>query len=47
MCELFAMSAQFPTTVRVSFDELARHGGEPAPIATAGASACGTRAMRR
>ena len=26
MCELFAMSAQFPTTVRLSLDELARHG---------------------
>ena len=27
MCELFAMSALFPTTVRLSLDELARHGG--------------------
>ncbi len=27
MCELFAMSARFPTTVRLSLDELARHGG--------------------
>jgi predicted glutamine amidotransferase len=26
MCELFAMSALFPTTVRLSLDELARHG---------------------
>lgn len=26
MCELFAMSAQLPTTVHLSLDELARHG---------------------
>lgn len=31
MCELFAMSARFPTTVRLSFDELARHGGGTGP----------------
>jgi predicted glutamine amidotransferase len=31
MCELFAMSARFPTTVRLSLDELARHGGETGP----------------
>lgn len=31
MCELFAMSAQFPTTVRLSLDELARHGGTSGP----------------
>jgi len=27
MCELFAMSARFPTTASISLDELARHGG--------------------
>jgi predicted glutamine amidotransferase len=27
MCELFGMSARFPSNVRVSLDELARHGG--------------------
>lgn len=31
MCELFAMSALFPTTVRLSLDELARHGGGTGP----------------
>ena len=31
MCELFALSARFPTTVRLSLDELARHGGETGP----------------
>ena len=31
MCELFAMSARFPTTVRLSIDELARHGGGTGP----------------
>jgi len=31
MCELFAMSARFPTTVRLSFDELSRHGGGTGP----------------
>ncbi|HSO38066.1 MAG TPA: class II glutamine amidotransferase [Labilithrix sp.] len=31
MCELFAMSARLPTTVRLSFDELARHGGGTGP----------------
>jgi predicted glutamine amidotransferase len=31
MCELFAMSAKFPTTVRLSLDELARHGGGTGP----------------
>lgn len=31
MCELFALSARLPTTVRLSLDELARHGGESGP----------------
>jgi glutamine amidotransferase len=31
MCELFAMSARIPTTVRLSLDELARHGGASGP----------------
>ena len=31
MCELFAMSARFPTTVHLSLDELARHGGGSGP----------------
>lgn len=31
MCELFAMSARFPTTVRHSLEELARHGGGTGP----------------
>lgn len=31
MCELFAMSARFPTTVHLSLDELARHGGATGP----------------
>ena len=31
MCELLAISARFPTTVRLSLDELARHGGETGP----------------
>ena len=32
MCELFAMSALFPTTVRLSLDVLARHGGGSVPL---------------
>jgi glutamine amidotransferase len=31
MCELFALSARFPTTVRGSIEELARHGGGTGP----------------
>ncbi len=31
MCELLAIAARFPTTVRLSLDELARHGGETGP----------------
>lgn len=31
MCELFAMSARFPTTIHLSLDELARHGGATGP----------------
>ena len=31
MCELFAMSARFPTTIHLSLDELARHGGGSGP----------------
>lgn len=31
MCELFAMSARFPTNVRLSLDELGRHGGGTGP----------------
>ena len=31
MCELFAMSARFPTTIHLSLDELARHGGDTGP----------------
>lgn len=31
MCELLAMSARFPTTLRLSLDELARHGGATGP----------------
>ena len=31
MCELFAMSALFPTTVHLSLEELARHGGGSGP----------------
>ena len=31
MCELLAISARFPTTVELSLDELARHGGETGP----------------
>lgn len=31
MCELLAMSARFPTTVRLSFEELARRGGGTGP----------------
>jgi predicted glutamine amidotransferase len=31
MCELFGMSSRFPTHVRVSFEELARHGGGSGP----------------
>ncbi len=33
MCELLAMSARFPTTLRLSLDELARHGGGTGPHA--------------
>jgi glutamine amidotransferase len=31
MCELLAMSARYPTTIHLSFDELARHGGDTGP----------------
>lgn len=31
MCELLGMSARFPTTIRLSLDELARHGGSTGP----------------
>lgn len=31
VCELFAMSARFPTTIHLSLDELARHGGATGP----------------
>ncbi|MEI8258522.1 MAG: class II glutamine amidotransferase, partial [Deltaproteobacteria bacterium] len=31
MCELFAMSSRFPTTIRLSLEELARHGGGTGP----------------
>lgn len=31
MCELLAVSARFPTTVKLSLDELARHGGGTGP----------------
>jgi glutamine amidotransferase len=31
MCELLAMSAHFPTTIHLSLDELARHGGGTGP----------------
>lgn len=31
MCELFAMSARFPTTVQLSLDELTLHGGATGP----------------
>jgi len=31
VCELLALSARLPTTVRLSLDELARHGGETGP----------------
>jgi predicted glutamine amidotransferase len=31
MCELFAMSALYPTEVRLSLEELARHGGGTGP----------------
>jgi glutamine amidotransferase len=33
MCELLAMSARFPTTIRLSFEELSRHGGSTGPHA--------------
>ncbi|MFO0548575.1 MAG: class II glutamine amidotransferase [Polyangiaceae bacterium] len=33
MCELLAIAARHPTTVRLSLDELARHGGETGPHA--------------
>jgi len=31
MCELLAMSARFPTTIHLSMDELASHGGRTGP----------------
>ncbi len=31
MCELFAMSARYPTTIQLSLAELARHGGQTGP----------------
>lgn len=31
MCELLAISARFPTTINLSLDELARHGGGTGP----------------
>ncbi len=31
MCELLAISARFPTTIHLSLDELARHGGATGP----------------
>jgi predicted glutamine amidotransferase len=31
MCELFAMASRWPTTVRLSLDEFARHGGVGGP----------------
>jgi glutamine amidotransferase len=31
MCELLAMSARFPTTIHLSMEELARHGGATGP----------------
>lgn len=31
MCELLAISARFPTTIDLSLDELARHGGATGP----------------
>jgi predicted glutamine amidotransferase len=31
MCELLAMSARFPATIRLSFEELSRHGGDTGP----------------
>lgn len=31
MCELLALSARLPTTIRLSLDELSRHGGETGP----------------
>ena len=31
MCELLAISARFPTTIHLSLDELARHGGDTGP----------------
>jgi glutamine amidotransferase len=31
MCELFAMSARYPTTVEMSLEEFARHGGLAGP----------------
>ena len=31
MCELLAMSARFPTTIRLSLEELAAHGGARGP----------------
>lgn len=33
MCELLAMSARYPTSIRLSFEELARHGGGSGPHA--------------
>ncbi|MEO8337065.1 MAG: class II glutamine amidotransferase [bacterium] len=31
VCELLAISARFPTTIHLSLDELARHGGDTGP----------------
>lgn len=31
MCELLGMSARYPTTIHLSLDELARHGGGTGP----------------
>ena len=31
MCELFALSSQYPATVRLSFEEFSRHGGLAGP----------------
>lgn len=33
MCELLAIASRYPTTVRLSLDELARHGGDTGPHA--------------
>ena len=31
MCELFAMSARYPSTVQLSLEEFSRHGGLSGP----------------